>query len=265
MRTFTLRTLSVVFAVATAVFAAAPARADVVSFNFTGQISDSVLQTGIYQPLVSSNMPADWLGQTVSGSIRIDLGPRAPTVLIPGQMSQLSNNASYPATDWMTVSITQPDGSTLLIPSSPAPDPYPEGEGNNAYSHLMNNAVLNGQPAQDGFSANRFLSNGQTYPQQLFQLELVSTGANNLSLVDSIDYRKAVFNPAQANWTNYGVVDSFSSLTSGYRYAFTVLSLSSTVSAVPEPTSTAMMGIGLAALLWFGRRRRGDETGLAAA
>ncbi len=230
-----------------------PAQADddVVLFNFTGVISTSLLYSGMMQTLVPTILPSSWIGQTVSGTVSIDLGEVPINVIPESGMTQVARTADFPYADWMQVTVRQPDGSTIVIPSGPAPVPYPTFEGDDAYSHIQNSAT------RDSVYLGRNFSNGgSSYPQQSFQMQLDSF-LGGLGLTDSSDYRNVHFDPAQANWNNAGLVTKLDAAGVGYQYGFQVLSLNQSIAAVPEPGTWLLMAAGIALLVSrrkFGRR-----------
>lgn len=260
---------SCVLAVATAACTLAPvaAQADVVTFHFTGLISETVLQGGVYRPVVTPTIPSSWIGQPVSGSIRMDFTDREPVILEPGHLSQVGTTFDQPDPSWLSVTLNQPDGSTLVIPSGPAlgMDVGDCLECNDAYSSITNGWVPSWSPGdapQDGFYAQRTLINWpEPYPRQTFQLVLSGSGPQAGGLVDNVDYRRVRFIPSFADQVNYGVVDHYPSADYRSTYAFTVLSLTSQVAAVPEPSVYLMAGAG--ALLMFMARRRRSSPGCA--
>ena len=223
-------------------FVVSPARADdVVLFDFTGVVSTSLLSSGTMQTLVPSTLPANWIGQSVSGTISIDLGAVPHGDFPEVGLSQVAKTADFPYADWMQVTVHQPDGSTLVIPSGPAPVPYPTAESDDAYSQIGNSDV-------DSFYVQRTFSNGgDSYPQQFFAIDL-SSHLGGLGLTDSADYRNVHFDVAQANWSNAGLVTKLGAAGVGYQYGFQVLSLNQSVAAIPEPGTWLLMAAGIALL-----------------
>jgi MYXO-CTERM domain-containing protein len=263
---------SCAFALATAACALAPslARAEVLTFQFTGRITNTILQSGMQQ--ASAPAPDSWLGLLISGSIRMDLTTMEPRLLEPGY-SQVSKTFDRPFSQWLTVTVNQPDGSSLVIPSGPVLDLHVDPafcpECDDASSYLSNAWVPSwspGSPAQDSFYVQRTLIDGiEQFPRQQFQLNLRGIGPQADGLVDSADYRQAHFNPSLANWDNFGYVEDFPSAGHHSSYAFTVLSLSSQVAAVPEPSVYALAGAGALVLLLAARRRREPRMALRSA
>jgi hypothetical protein len=239
------------------------AHADVLTFQFTGRIDETVLQSGTQQTLATA-FPSSWIGQTVSGTVRMDFGIMEPRLLETDRYSQVSKTADEPYAHWLTVSVNQPDGSTLVIPSGPVLDiELPPGfcpECDDAYSQITNgwvSANAPGDPALDSFYVQRNLINGlEPFPRQTFMLNLAGVGPAGAGLADSVDYRQANFDPSFANTTNFGYVDHFPSAGQHLSYAFTVLSLSSQVAAVPEPGVMVLAGAGGLMLLLARRRAR---------
>ena len=224
-------------------FVVSPARADVVVFDFTGVISTSLLYSGFMQTLVPSTLPSSWIGQAVSGTVSIDLGVVPITSYPELGLNQAGKTADFPYSDWMQVSVRQPDGSTIVIPSGPAPVPYPTMEGDDAYSQVQNSAT------RDSFNVTRNFSNGgSSYPQQTFSIELDSV-SGGLGLTDSSDYRNVHFDPLQANRSNAGIVTKLDAAGVGYQYGFQVLSLNQSVAAVPEPSTWLLLSAGIALLV----------------
>ena len=228
-----------------------PAQADddVVLFDFTGVISTSLLYSGMMQTLVPAILPSSWIGQMVSGTVSIDLGEVPINVLPEFGMSQVGKTADFPYADWMQVTVRQPDGSTIVIPSGPAPVPYPTMEGDDAYSHIQNSATRDSV-----YLGRNFTNGGNSYPQQSFQIDLDSF-MEGLGLTDSSDYRNVHFDPLQANRTNAGIVTKLDAAGIGYQYGFQVLSLNQSVAAVPEPGSWVLIAGGIALLV--SRRKSG--------
>jgi len=225
-------------------FIASPAQADVVLFDFTGVVSTSALSGGTVQALESSSLSSSWIGQLVSGTIRMDLGAAGHQQYFPELgMSQVSTTSEFPNADWMQTTVHQPDGSTVVIASGPAPDPYPIFEGNDAYSDIRNSTDV------DEFYVQRTFSNAVTYPQQFFSIDL-SSRFGGLGLTDSSDYRNVHFDVGQANYSNAGSLTKLDAAGVGYQYGFQVLSLNqSVVAVVPEPGTWLLMVLGIALLL----------------
>ena len=248
--------IPLVAALCAGAFIVSPARADdVVLFDFTGVVSTSLLYSGTMQTLVPSTLPASWIGQTVSGTIRMDLSAVPQRQFPELGMTQVGKTPEFPYTDWMQVTVHQPDGSTIVIPSGPAPVPYPTAEGDDAYSDIRNSADA------DEFYVQRTFSNTATYPQQFFSIDL-SSRIGGLGLTDSADYHNVDFDVAQANWSNAGLVTKLGAAGVGYEYGFQVLSLNQTVlAAIPEPATWLLTAVGMALLpaLRTIRRRAGSR------
>jgi len=235
-----------VSALCAGVFVVSPAQADddVVLFDFTGVISTSLLYSGMMQTLVPTILPSSWIGQVVSGTVSIDLGEVPITDYPELGLRQASKTGYFPHTDWMQVTVRQPDGSTIVIPSGPAPVPYPTMEGDDAYSHIQNSAT------RDSVNFGRSFSNGgSSYPQQTFLIELDSY-MGGLGLTDSFDYRNVHFDPLQANRSNAGIVTKLDAAGVGYQYGFQVLSLNQSVAPIPEPGTWLLMAGGVTLLVW---------------
>lgn len=235
----------------------ASARAEVVTYDFTGRISNTILQSGIPQSFPSV-VPDSWVGQLVSGSIRMDFGLSEPST-----GSTFSQIGSVPDPQWLTITLHQPDGQTLVVPSGPALGinlpPGFCGECNDAYSYVMNDWRSPDDPtgaAQDAFYVQRTLINGlEPYPRQHFSINLQGLANAQPGLTDSADYRSVHVNPSFADITNYGYVEHIPTGSSSLVYSFTVLSLTSQVTAVPEPGVFVLAGIG-GVVLFFARRRQ---------
>lgn len=234
--------IPLVAALCAGAFIVSPAQADVVLFDFTGVVSTSVLGGGTMETLEQSTLPSSWIGQLVSGTIRMDLSAAGHQEYFPDLgMSQVSTTSEFPNADWLQTTVHQPDGSTVVIASGPAPDPYPILEGNDAYSHIRNSTDV------DEFYVQRNFTNTVTYPQQFFSISL-SSRFGGLGLTDSSDYRNVHFDVAQANWNNFGLVTKLDAAGVGYQYGFQVLSLNQSVAAIPEPSTWLLMAVGIALL-----------------
>lgn len=254
---------SCAFALATAAcfLASNVARADVLTLDFTGRIDSTVLQSGTQQTF-ATQFPSSWIGQTVTGTIRMDFGIMEPRLLETDRYSQVSKTFVEPYSHWLTVTVHQPDGSTLVIPSGPVLDiqlpPGFCGECDDAYSEIMNGRRPGNdpsQPAQDGFYVQRTLINGiEPLPRQQFMMGLYGTGPAGAGLVDSVDYRQFDIDPSFATVTNYGFVDHYPSAGEHLNYAFTVLSVDTQIAAVPEPGVFVLAGVGGLVLLLARRR-----------
>jgi hypothetical protein len=211
---------------------AAPAQADVVLVEFSGTISTSVL-------------PSSWIGRTVRGTVSIDLQTGPPPLYWSDSFSQIGTTSAHPFAGWIEASVHQPDGSTIVIASGPAPVPYPVQESNDAYTHIYNDYA-----SRDAFYLQRTFSNGgDSYPQQQFVIDVMGLNAFGLlSTANYLDIR--TFDLSQANYANHGIVLALTGPTTGYNYAFTLQSLKASVvpAPVPEPATWLLMLAGVGAL-----------------
>lgn len=238
-------------------------RADVVTYDFTGRISHTILQSGIPQTFPSV-VPDSWVGQLISGSIRMDFGLNGPNI-----GSTYSQIGSVPDPQWLTITLHQPDGQTLVVPSGPALGinlpPGFCGECNDAYSYVMNGWRSPNDPTaapQDAFYVQRTLINGlEPFPRQHFSINLQGLAVSQAGLTDSTDYRQIHVDPSFANVTNYGYVEHIPTGSDSLVYSFTVLSLTSQVAAVPEPGVFVLAGIGAGVIFLVRRRKQRPQTG----
>lgn len=252
----------VVFAVASVLCAPLPALSTVVTFSFTGTIADQILQSGFLQsePIAGDQ---SWLGQTVSGLISLDLGA-AHQGLHTSTYNQYSKTQDFPDATWANVEVHNPDGSTIHIPSGVAPSPFPQAEGEDAYTEIQNGDLDFGgvsTGAQDTWYMQRTRSNSVSYPQERFSLSLRDIGQSDL--VDGVDYATVHVNPSLADWDNVGRVSYYQGAGNGYAYSFLVNSLQvasvtgGPVMPVPEPLDYLFWSAGGIAGLIAWRRRGG--------
>ncbi len=228
-------------------FVAAAAHAAPFTFNFTGHVSDQILQSGMLQPSYTSN--SAWLGMSLSGTLTLDLDnvPASPTN-VPG-MTGYGATQDYPDASWISATVTNPDGSIVNIATSVQPHPLPVAEGNDAYTLLRHFT-------EDGsFYAQRTYTNLVSFPQQQFFLALRAVGPAAPLLTSSDDYADVVINAGAANYENFGYVRNYTAEDEGYEYGFTIDTVTRAPADVAEPSSWALATLAAGSLL-FARRRR---------
>lgn len=222
----------------------APSWAIPLTFQFTGTISDSILGSGIYQTVFISH--PQWNGEQVSGTLTLDLPEAAASPFNgPGYTQYGKSQYFYPYANWMSFSVTNPDGSVLDISDSITP--APELEGDDAYTHLAHKSYRYGD---SGFYAQRTYNNFVPYPRNSATLSLQAIGENAAWLTSSADYNDVIIKPEFANLENYGDVYQLNDMGIGHEYSFRIDSLERISSEVPEPSILLIFISGLLLVQW---------------
>lgn len=216
------------------------------TFQFTGTISDTILGSGIYQTVFTSH--PQWNGEQVSGTLTLDLPELAASPFNgPGYTQYGASQDFYPRADWMSFSMTNPDGTILDISDSIPITPAPEAEGDDAYTHLAHQSYLYGDSS---FYAQRTYNNFVPYPRNHAALSLRAIGENAAWLTSSADYNDVIIKPEFANLENYGYVYQLNDLGIGHEYSFRIESLERISTEVPEPSLLLIFISGLLLLQW---------------
>ncbi len=220
---------------------AAPSWAIPLIFEFTGTISNTVLISRIEQTLSTSH--PQWNGQQVTGTLTIDLPELAASPYNgPGYSQYSKTYDAYPYANWISFSVTNPDGSILDISDSIPIIPAPEGESDDAYTHLAHQYDPYGVSS---FYAQRTYSSSEPYPRNSAALSLDADGDNALWLTSSANYNDVIIKPEFANVNNYGSVYQLNELGFGYQYYFRIDSLKRKSTDVPEPSLWLAFIVGL--------------------
>ncbi|MEN0037937.1 MAG: hypothetical protein AAGC78_12765 [Cellvibrio sp.] len=226
---YRLATLALISALTTFT---APSWAIPLTFDFTGTISNTVLISKIQQTLATSH--PQWNGLQVTGTVTMDLDESSASPYNGLGYSQYSTQEDiYPYADWMSFSVTNPDGSILDISDSIPITPEPDLEGNNAYTHLAHQSYLYGD---SGFYAQRIYNNFVPYPRNSAALSLRAVDDNARWLTSSANYNDVIIKPEFANHDNYGWIYQLNDLGIGHEYYFRIDSLKRRPAEVPEPS-----------------------------
>lgn len=232
--------LSITLLVAASLTWAAP-----IIFEFTGTVTDQVLIDG---RLIDVSVNAgEWKGKTITGTMFIDVEGLATN---PNQHEQVYYSSSYGdnPTDWLSFSLTNPDGKTYLFPGGF--DLLPNFEVNGADVYLID-SVLNGTH----LFAGRVFSNLRPQSHQVFSLRLQARGPNDSLAISSMDFDTVEFRPEFANWENYGFVEYGHRDGTRFNYYFNINSITRVIFRVPEPSGWVLMLCALAGI-FLARRQR---------
>lgn len=237
------RCVKFVIAVFFLIVAAPSIQAIPIKFEFTGTITDKVLISGQVTDIYFN--ARRWKGKTVTGHMMIDVeGLATNPNQSPEQVYYSSWYGDNPS-DWLSFSITNPDGSTYYFPESYDPLSEVDVDGSDVY--LINSFSSYGNAT--ALYAGRTYLNAKSLPRQYLSLRLQGSGMNAAKAITSMDFDTVEFNPEFANWENYGIVDYSHPSGKNTNYYFTINSLT----RVPEPSSWLLILGGLIALL--ARRR----------
>lgn len=214
-----------------------------IKFEFTGTVTNKVLSYGeiIDVPLNARK----WRGKTVTGEMIIDIeGLETNPDQSPEQVyysSWYGNNAS----DWLSFTLTNPDGSTYSFPGGYDPLPEVDVDGSDAY---LVDSFYNGTQ----FYVGRNYSNSRSVPRQGLSLRMQAQGENAKQAITSMDFNTVEFHPEFANWENYGIVEYHHDDGKKFNYYFNINSIKRV--SVPEPASWLMILGGFIGLLVYRQR-----------
>ena len=215
------------------------------TYQFTGTISDTVFGSRMYQTLFTTH--PQWNGRQVTGTLTMDLPELGASPYNGPGYSQYSKYGDvYPYSDWMSFSVTNPDGSVLDISDSIPITPAPEAEGDDAYTHLAHQSYLYGDSS---FYAQRTYDL-PPYPRNHASLSLRADGENALWLTSSANYNDVIIKPEFANIDNHGYVWQLNDVGIGHEYYFRIDSLERISADVPEPSILLIFISGLLLILW---------------
>lgn len=237
------------------------------TFAFTGVISPTVLQDGV-QVAANNNVPADWLGGTIRGTITLIPDRAEGGDGGPGTIFWTDGNPEFGRSgNWYTVSITNPDGSVFTVPGD-APAPSPMGDNSTGIFRADDGWFSPPELVQETFHTSRSFSDEAH--QQAFEIDLATIVGLPPEAPNLLSYPPqqpcCVFELLQliqvdvsaATFTNAGFVSQFVAGADGERYAYGFqLTKFVHLAPVPEPETWAMMMAGFALAGWGGLRRRG--------
>lgn len=211
------------------------------TFEFTGTISNTVLISRIQQTLFTSH--PQWNGLQVTGTVTMDLPELAASPYNGLGYSQYGTSQdAYPYADWMSFTVTNPDGTILDISDSIPIIPAPDLEGDSAYTHLAHQSYMYGD---SGFYAQRIYNNFVPYPRNSAALSLRADGDNAQWLTSSANYNNVIIKPEFANMDNYGWIYQLDDMGVGHEYYFRIDSVKRKPTEVPEPSVLLLFISGL--------------------
>ena len=237
------------------------------TFAFTGVITPTVLVDGA-QVAANNNVPADWLGGTIRGTITLIPDRAEGGDSGPNSISWYDGNPEYGRSgNWYTVSISNPDGSVFTVPGD-APAPSPMGDNSTGAFRADDGWFSPPELAQETFHTSRSFSDEAH--QQAFQIDLATALGITWEDPHLLSYpypspdwcclftklQTIQFDASAATFTNAGFVSQLVAGGDGERYSYGFqLTKFLHMSPVPEPATLAMMVAGLGLVGWRGARR----------
>lgn len=223
------------------------AAATPIVFNFTGTVTDQILDGG--GTLDTRASIPKWNGKSISGSFTMNLDKVTPIIQNHEQTYYLTEASNDNSRQWLEFVINNPDGTSYSIPTST--DPLPVVDSNYSAATLLSNENFSIFYIAREFHNTSF----KNPPLQEIMLRLASFGEGSNQLYDSLDFSTVEFRPELATFQNYGLVNYLKDNGKKMEYYFTIDTLTSVKSNVPEPGVLSLALLGLAGLML--RRLRG--------
>jgi hypothetical protein len=217
---------------------AASTQAVPIKFEFTGTVTDKILSYGEYTDVWLH--ARKWKGKTVTGQMVMDIeGLELYPNLSPDEVYYSSSVGNNPS-DFISFTLTNPDGNTYSFPGDYDPLPEVAVDGGTAY---LIDSFYNGTH----FFADKVFTNSRSAPRQVISLRMQASGANAKQTITSMDFNTVEFHPEFANVQNYGSVEYIHDNGKRFDYYFTINSI--TRVPISEPSSLILIFGGLVGLL----------------
>lgn len=222
------------------------AAATPIVFNFTGTVTDQILDGG--STLETWASIPKWNGKSISGSFTMNLDKVTPIIQNHEQTYYLTEGSNDNSRQWLEFVINNPDGTSYSIPTST--DPLPVVDSNYSAATLLSNENFSTFYIAREFHNTSF----KNPPLQEIMLRLASFGEGSNQLYSSLDFSTVEFRPELATFQNYGLVNYLKDNGKKMQYFFEIDTLTSVKHNVPEPGVLGLLLLGLASLI-LGRMR----------
>lgn len=225
----------------------APVWAKPVIFEFTGIVTDSVIDGDFGELIKEPLAHPEWVGKKVFGTVTMDFDGQWEYFSDDDPYKIYKSYGSVADSAWMQVTLKNPDGSyfdsslATYGPSIPF-DPYP----NNAYTQLLHMSDLVPGGPYSNFQVSRGYHNKDAFwKYNSIELTLGSKGDYASLLTSGRNYEDVILNPEFANVRNFGSVKQSNRTLTSPNYYFTIDSFIRTSTHVPEPAAPLLLFSGL--------------------
>ncbi|RYE32458.1 MAG: hypothetical protein EOP48_31055 [Sphingobacteriales bacterium] len=220
-------------------------------FEFTGTVTDSVIDA-VFGELVTEPLEhPEWVGQQVFGTVTMDLEGQWEYFDDDDPYKIFKSHGSVADSNWMQVKLRNPDGtyfdSSLATygPSIPF-DPLP----NTAYAQLTHMSNFTPGVPSSNFQVVRRYHDSESFRRYNYiELTLSGNGDNAHLLTNSKNYEDAIIKPEFANVRNFGAVKQSNRTLTSPNYYFNIDSFTRISTNVPEPSAPLLLFSGLLIVL----------------
>jgi len=229
----------------------APAWATPITFEFTGTVTNTVIDTIFGDNGIKETRYPEWNGQQVTGILTLDLEGQWEYFSEDDPYTIYKSFGSVADSNWMQLTLRNPDGtyfdSSRATYGKPTPfNPYP----NSAYAQIVHLSDVNPEPPLSNLVVSRgYYDSASPLAYNYIELTLIGNGSNAHLLTSSKDFDDVIINPEFANLQNYGSVNQSNRTLTSPGYHFTIDSFNRVRTEVPEPSAPLLLFSGLLIVL----------------